>query len=124
MPGGGRVNRIQNGKFLGAFLLTMTLALGILIGTVVSDETRAERVALFGSAAQLSVPNAIPSSNSFAAIVNRTEPAVVNISTTQVIDRRSCETRGRMADLGIVDRGWRLTFGHCRAMLGIAPDPG
>ena len=98
MEGGGLGKRIQNGKFLGAFLLTMTLALGILIGTVVSDETRAARVGIFGSATQLSVPNAIPSANSFAAIVNRTEPAVVNISTTQVIDRRSTRPRGRGGD--------------------------
>jgi len=34
------------------------------------------------------VPDAIPSSNSFAGIVNRVEPAVVNISTTQVMEKR------------------------------------
>ena len=74
----------------------MTLALGILTGTVVSDKAGAARTALFGSATALAVPGAIPSSNSFAQIVNRTEPAVVNISTTQVIDRRSAaRPRGR-----------------------------
>jgi serine protease Do len=93
---GGQANWMRSSKFLAGFLLTVTLALGILIGTVVSDKAGAARSILFGSATQLPVPGAIPSSNSFAQIVNRTEPAVVNISTTQVIDRRDAvRPRGR-----------------------------
>src|SRR5467141_1519436 len=41
------------------------------------------------SATPLALPDPIPSSNSFSAIVNRVEPAVVNIATTQVMDRKS-----------------------------------
>jgi serine protease Do len=96
MQGGGQTNWTRSGKFLGGFLLTVTLALGILIGTVVSDKAGAARMMLFNSASRLSVPNSVPSSNSFAEIVNRTEPAVVNISTTQVIARRATpRPRGR-----------------------------
>jgi serine protease Do len=96
MQVGGETGWIRSSKFLGGILLTMTLALGILIGTVVSDKAGAARFGLLGSATPLSVPGAIPSSNSFAQIVNRTEPAVVNISTTQVIDRRnSVRPKGR-----------------------------
>jgi serine protease Do len=99
MQAGGQAHWTRSGKFLGGFLLTVTLALGILIGTVVSDQAGAARSVLFNSATPLSVPNAIPSSNSFAEIVNRTEPAVVNISTTQVIDRRTAtRPRGRGGD--------------------------
>ena len=86
---GEPANWTHRGKFLGGLLLTVTLALGILIGTVVSDKAGAARTVLINAASPLSMPNAIPSSNSFAEIVNRTEPAVVNISTTQVIDRRT-----------------------------------
>jgi serine protease Do len=45
------------------------------------------------NAAALTLPDPIPSSNSFSAIVNRVEPAVVNIATTQVIDRKSRKRR-------------------------------
>jgi serine protease Do len=96
MQGGQPANWTTSGKFLGALLLTVTLGLGILIGTVVSDKAGAARTIVINAAPPLSMPNAIPSSNSFAAIVNRTEPAVVNISTTQVIDRKTTTSpRGR-----------------------------
>jgi len=99
MQGGEPTSWARSGKFLGGLLLTVTLAIGILIGTVVSDKAGAARTVLVNAAARLAVPNAIPSSNSFAEIVNRTEPAVVNISTTQVIDRRTtARPRGRGQD--------------------------
>jgi serine protease Do len=99
MQGGEPANWTRSGKFLGGLLLTVTLAIGIMVGTVVSDKAGAARSILVNPAALLSMPNAIPSSNSFAAIVNRTEPAVVNISTTQVIDRRTtARPRGRGDD--------------------------
>jgi len=99
MQGGEPTNWTRSGKFLGGLLLTVTLAIGILIGTVVSDKAGAARTFLVNGAARLDLPAAVPSSNSFAEIVNRTEPAVVNISTTQVIDRRSvARPRGRGED--------------------------
>ncbi len=99
MQSGKPARWAPSGKFVGGFLLTVTLAIGILIGTVVSDKAGAARTVLVDLAARLSVPNAIPSSNSFAQIVIRTEPAVVNISTTQVIDRRNTvRPRGRGGD--------------------------
>ncbi|HEY4580456.1 MAG TPA: trypsin-like peptidase domain-containing protein, partial [Candidatus Acidoferrales bacterium] len=99
MQGGERANWTRSGKFLGGLLLTVTLAIGILIGTVVSDKAGAARTVLVNAAARVALPNAVPSSNSFAEIVNRTEPAVVNISTTQVIDRRTvARPRGRGED--------------------------
>jgi serine protease Do len=92
----GQSNWLASSKFLGGFLLTVTLGLGILIGTLVSDHAGADHPALFsGLATHLSMPAMVPSSNSFAQIVTRTQPAVVNISTTQVIDRRSAAVRPR-----------------------------
>jgi serine protease Do len=86
-------------KFLAGLLLTVTLAVGILIGTVVSDQVGAARNLLVGGVSPVSVPSVVPSSSTFAEIVKRTEPAVVNISTTQVIDRRgTARPRGRSED--------------------------
>jgi serine protease Do len=96
MQGERQAGWLGGGKFLGGFLLTVTLGLGILIGTLFSDHTGAQHAAFFGGpGARLSLPGVIPSSNSFAQIVTRTQPAVVNISTTQVIDRRSSAVRPR-----------------------------
>jgi len=41
----------------------------------------------------LTVPDPIPATNTFAGIVNRVEPAVVNIATTQVLERRQSRKR-------------------------------
>ena len=79
-------------KMLAAALVAATLVVGILIGTIVSGKVSAMRTlsSFTGTnAAALALPDPIPSSNSFSAIVNRVEPAVVNIATTQVMDRKS-----------------------------------
>jgi serine protease Do len=83
-------------KALAAALVAVTLVLGIMIGTVISGKVSAMKMLSFAgtNAATLSLPDPVPSSNTFAAIVNRVEPAVVNIATTQVIDRKSRKQRG------------------------------
>src|SRR6185295_18621582 len=100
MLNSGSRNWTQSGKFVGALLLTVTLGFGILIGTVISDKAGAARSGPgINSGSPLAMPAVIPSSNSLAIIVNRTEPAVVNISTTQVIDRRTTvKPRGKSDD--------------------------
>ncbi|HEY6129540.1 MAG TPA: Do family serine endopeptidase [Candidatus Acidoferrum sp.] len=84
-------------KMVAGLFVALTLVLGILIGTLVSGRTSAMKSIAFAGkgAALLPMPDAIPSSNSFASIVNKVEPAVVNISTTQVIEKRRSSTRRR-----------------------------
>jgi len=78
-------------KLLAAVSIAATLVIGIFIGTLVNGRVSAMRTFSFAGtgATPLALPDPIPSSNSFSAIVNRVEPAVVNIATTQVIDRKS-----------------------------------
>lgn len=78
-------------KFVAAGLIAATLVVGIMIGTVVSGKVSAMRSFSFAgtNATPLALPDPVPSSNSFNSIVNRVEPAVVNIATTQVIDRKT-----------------------------------
>jgi len=53
--------------------------------TVISGKTSAmKNFRLRAKGTPLVVPDSIPSSNSFAGIVNRVEPAVVNISTRKL----------------------------------------
>jgi len=90
--GNNRVDWTRRRTYAVAGLVAATLALGILIGTIVSGKVSAMRsFSLTGaaSAKTLVLPDPVPSSNSFASIVNRVEPAVVNIATTQVVDRKS-----------------------------------
>ena len=84
-------------KMVAALFVALTLIVGILIGTVVSGRTSAMKSIAFAGngATPLPMPDAIPSSNSFASIVNRVEPAVVNISTTQVMEKRPSAKKRR-----------------------------
>src|SRR5437762_7229693 len=85
-------------KMIAGLFVALTLVLGILIGTIVSGRTSAMKSVAFAGkgATPLAMPDAIPSSNSFASIVNRVEPAVVNISTTQVMEKRQATRKRRV----------------------------
>jgi serine protease Do len=83
-------------KTVAAGLIAATLGVGIMIGTVVSGRVSAMKsLSSFSgtNATPLALPDPIPSSNTFSTIVNRVEPAVVNIATTQVLDRKSSRKR-------------------------------
>ena len=82
-------------KILAAVFVALTLTVGILIGSVVSGRVSAMKTFSFAgtNATPLAVPDPIPSAASFSAIVNRVEPAVVNIATTQVLERKSAKKR-------------------------------
>src|SRR2546425_446535 len=83
-------NWARRRKILAAVFVAFTLAVGILIGSVVSGRVSAMKSIGFSgtTATALAVPDPIPTSSSFAGIVNRVEPAVVNIATTQVMERK------------------------------------
>jgi serine protease Do len=87
-------------KLIATVSITATLVIGIFIGTLVNGKVSAMHSFSFAgtSAAPLALPDPIPSSNSFSGIVNRVEPAVVNIATTQVIDRKSRRHRAQGDD--------------------------
>src|SRR5213596_1336034 len=82
-------------KVLAAVFVAFTLVVGILIGSIVSGRVSATKGFGFSgtTATALTVPDPIPASSSFAGIVNRVEPAVVNIATTQVLERKQSKKR-------------------------------
>src|SRR6266566_4631311 len=89
----------RNRKLVASLLVALTLSIGILIGTVISVRVNATRSFLPNGATLLELPNPVSLSSAFGAIVERDEPAVVNISTTQVIDRKGQpQNRGGGAD--------------------------
>ena len=75
-------------KIFATLLVVITLGIGILIGTVVPGHTLANHSqASPNGAALLAVPDPISLSGAFASISKNLGPAVVNISTTQVIEK-------------------------------------
>lgn len=81
-------NWARRRKMLASVFVAFTLVVGIMIGTLVSGHVAAMKPFSGTDAKPLTVPDPIPSGSSFSGIVNRVEPAVVNIATTQVMERK------------------------------------
>ncbi len=82
-------------KVAATLLVALTLALGMLLGTVISGRVAATKGLVTSGAGTLAIPDPVQMSSTFASIVNKVEPAVVNISTTQVIERKRGQRRPR-----------------------------
>ncbi|HEX9761439.1 MAG TPA: hypothetical protein VGA40_10995, partial [Candidatus Acidoferrales bacterium] len=78
---------------LAASLVILTLAVGILIGTVMNSGVAARPPQGASDASPLAIPNPVQISTHFASIANRVEPAVVNISTIAVSERSRAQTQ-------------------------------
>src|SRR5689334_19082704 len=91
------LNWARQRKVLTAAFISLTLLVGILIGSVVSGRVSATKGFGFAgtTATPLTVPDPIPATNTFAGIVNKVEPAVVNIATTQVLERKQPSRKRR-----------------------------
>jgi serine protease Do len=82
------VTWMRRRKIFASLLVAFTLGIGILIGTLLSGHAQATREQTSSSgAALLVVPDPVSLSNSFSIISKKLAPAVVNISTTQVIEK-------------------------------------
>jgi serine protease Do len=77
------VDKLRTQKLLSFTLILFTLAIGIVIGTLVNTGAKAakDNTAAPG-ATPLVIPNPVQLQNSFATIAKQVEPSVVNISTT------------------------------------------
>ena len=77
------LDKLRTQKLLSFTLILFTLSIGIVIGTLVNTGAKAakDNVAAPG-ATPLTIPDAAPLQNAFAAIAKKVEPSVVNISTT------------------------------------------
>jgi len=82
------VSWMRRRKIFASLLVVVTLGIGIIIGTLISGRAQATREQTSSSgAALLVVPDPVTLSNSFSGISKRIGPAVVNISTTQIIEK-------------------------------------
>ncbi len=81
------LNWARRRKVFASVLVIFTLGIGIVIGTLVSGHAQATHAQAPSGAALLTIPDPVTLSNGFAAISKKLAPAVVNISTTQVIEK-------------------------------------
>lgn len=79
------LQKIRTQKLLSFTLVVFTLAIGIVIGTLInvnSGVKAADNKVVAPGATPLVIPNAVELQNSFSQIAKQVEPSVVNISTT------------------------------------------
>jgi serine protease Do len=74
-------------KTFASLLLAFTLCVGIVIGASFSGHAQPTRAQASNGASLLAVPDPVTLSGAFAKISKSLGPAVVNISTTQVIEK-------------------------------------
>ena len=80
-----RFRSVAKGNRLGVgFLIFIALLCGLLIGTVMPGRGAISKAVGKDTPTPLGIPDPIHLSSTFASIVQSVEPAVVNISTTQV----------------------------------------
>lgn len=81
------VARLKGRRFASTLTILATLALGILIGTVISYGVKGKenRVSVSADATPLQVPSPQQLSNQFSKLAKELEPAVVNINTESTI---------------------------------------
>ena len=78
-------DRLRTEKLLSFTLIVFTLAIGVVIGTLISTGVKAARPntgSFAPDATPLTIPNAVELPSQFTQIAKQVEPSVVSISTT------------------------------------------
>jgi len=78
-------SRLKANRLAYSVTIAATLAVGILIGTIVSASVKGKENAKSGDATPLSIPAPQQLSNAFSQISKQLEPTVVNINTESTV---------------------------------------
>jgi len=90
--------RLKTHRWVYSFSIVATLALGILIGTVVSSGVKGKEGQKSSDATPLSVPAPQQLSNAFSQIAKQLGPSVVNINTESTIKTQRRRRGGQNPD--------------------------
>jgi len=90
--------RLKSRRWVYSFSIVTTLALGILIGTVVSFGVKGKEGQKSSDATPLTVPSPKQLSNQFSQIAKQLGPSVVNINTESTIKSPRRRRGGQMPD--------------------------
>jgi serine protease Do len=91
-------SRLKANRLAYSVTIAATLAVGILIGTVISANVKGKENVKSGDATPLTIPAPQQLSNAFSQISKQLEPTVVNINTESTI--KNPHVRGRRAPGG------------------------
>jgi serine protease Do len=82
-------------KFLSSMLILFTLAVGVLIGTVLQTGAKAAKEQVVATdATPLTIPNPVILQNQFTKVAKMLEPSVVNISTEYIPKEETQSRKG------------------------------
>jgi serine protease Do len=99
------MNWARRRKTFASLFVGATLVIGIMIGALAPGGALARRAEGPSGAAMLAVPDPVTLSNAFSNITKKVEPAVVNISTTQVLTKPKSSAKSRSgSDDDLLDR--------------------
>jgi serine protease Do len=89
------LNKLRRQKLLSFTLILFTLAIGVVIGTLINTGVKAAKDSTVApGATPLTIPNPVQLQSSFATIAKQVESSVVNISTTY-LPKAPAQTRNR-----------------------------
>jgi serine protease Do len=87
-------DKVRTQKFLSFSLILFTLAVGVLIGTLVQTGAKAAKEQnVAPDASPLTIPSPVMMQNEFSKIAKRLEPSVVNISTEYIPKKQVTQNR-------------------------------
>lgn len=91
-------SKLRQQKLLSLGLLLATLAVGILIGTLVNTGVKADRGQAAPDATPLNIPSPAELSNEFTRLAKKLGPAVVNITSDYLPDEKTTARGGPGSD--------------------------
>jgi serine protease Do len=95
------IETMRKRKLLLFSLILATLAVGVVIGTVINRSVKADRPGFSPGAAAIAIPSPTQLSSDFSKVAKAVEPAVVNINTESVLKesrRRRTPSGGEQQD--------------------------
>ena len=87
------IDTMRRRKLLFFSLILATLAIGVVIGTVINRSVNADKPGISPGATAIAIPSPIQLSSEFSKIAKQVEPAVVNINTETIIKAPTRERR-------------------------------
>src|SRR5690242_17387523 len=80
---------LRTRKLLSVSVMVFTLALGVVMGTLITGAVGAAREQVAPGATPLSIPSPAALSSAFVSVAKNVEPAVVNINVDTTVKRPS-----------------------------------
>ena len=87
------IETMRRRKLLFFSLILATLAIGVVIGTVINRSVNADKPGISPGATAIAIPSPSQLSSEFSKIARQVEPAVVNINTETIIKAPSRDRR-------------------------------